>query len=234
MTTTTRPTVLLVHGAWHGPWAWDAFQPVLHAQGWPTRVVALPSSATIDPESTGAGVEEDAAVVRAALRDIDGPVVVLAHSYGGIPVSQAIADAPNVAHVVYLAAYQLDVGESMFSVHGAPLPSSPAGLMPIAGEPRAMFYADVPTELADWAIAHLSPQSLRSCVEPLTTAGWHHVPSTYVVCENDGALPVGLQERLSLRSRIVRRLPSGHSPFLSMPAALSDLLTEVSSAVPAA
>ena len=82
---TTLPTALLVHGAWHGPWAWDELRPALQAQGWPTQVVALPSSATIDPEATGAGVEEDAAVVRAALQDIDGPVVVLAHSYGGDP-----------------------------------------------------------------------------------------------------------------------------------------------------
>jgi hypothetical protein len=233
MSTTTRPTVLLVHGAWHGPWAFDAFQPVLHAQGWPTRVVALPSSATIDPGSTGAGVHEDAAAVRSALQDIDGPVVVLAHSYGGIPVSQAIADAPDVVHVVYLAAYQLDVGESMFSAHGVPLPASPAGLVPLAGEPRAMFYADVPTDLADRAISRLGTQSLRSCVEPLTAAGWHRVPSTYVVCEQDGALPVELQERFALRSGDVRRLPSGHSPFLSMPTRLARLLEDATSAVSA-
>ena len=229
---TTLPTALLVHGAWHGPWAWDELRPALQAQGWPTQVVALPSSATIDPEATGAGVEEDAAVVRAALQDIDGPVVVLAHSYGGIPVSQAIADAPNVVHVVYLAAYQLDVGESMFSIHDVPPPASAAGLMPITGEPHAMFYADVPTDLADQAIARLTSQSLRSCMEPLTAAGWHHVPSTYVICENDGALPVDLQERLALRSRDVRRLPSGHSPFLSMPNALAQMLTDVARVAP--
>ena len=234
MTTDERPTMLLVHGAWHGPWVWAPLQSTLAGLGWATRTVPLPSSSgTADPAGVGPGVAEDAAVVRRALDDVDGPVVVLAHSYGGIPVSQATAGATGVAHVVYLAAYQLDAGESMFSFHGVPAPESPAGLMPITGDPRAMFFQDVPDDLAEQALAQLGPQSLRSCTEPLTAAGWHTIPATYLVCERDGALPVELQEQLALRSGAVRRLPSGHSPQLSMPGELAAVLTDVVRAVPA-
>ena len=99
--TDERPTMLLVHGAWHGPWVWADLQAELGALGWRTRTVQLPSSSrTADPAGVGPGVAEDAAAVRRAIDDIGGPVVVLAHSYGGIPVSQATAGATEVVHVV--------------------------------------------------------------------------------------------------------------------------------------
>ena len=232
--TDERPTMLLVHGAWHGPWVWADLQAELGALGWRTRTVQLPSSSrTADPAGVGPGVAEDAAAVRRAIDDIGGPVVVLAHSYGGIPVSQATAGATEVVHVVYLAAYQLDAGESMFSFHGVPVPGSSAGSMPISGDPRAMFFSDVPAAVADQALARLGSQSLRSCTDPLTAAGWHTIPATYLVCERDGALPVPLQEQLALRSGHVRRLASGHSPQLSMPGDLAVVLGDVLLGVPA-
>jgi pimeloyl-ACP methyl ester carboxylesterase len=234
MTTDERPTMLLVHGAWHGPWVWSWLESALAALGWATRTVQLPSSSSAAGETTvGPGVTEDADVVRRAIDDVGGPVVVLAHSYGGIPVSQATAGAPDVTHLVYLAAYQLDAGESMFTAHGVPAPGSSAGLMPLTGDPRAMFLADVPDDLAEESLARLGPQSLRSCTEELSAAGWHDVPSTYLVCEADGALPVALQEQFAQRSGDVRRLPSGHSPMLSMPTELAAVLTDVLRAVPA-
>ena len=227
MTTDGRPTMLLVHGAWHGPWVWERLEPELARLGWRTRTVQLPSSSAAAEESTvGPGVAEDAAVVRRAIDAVGGPVVVLAHSYGGIPVSQATAGAPGVTHLVYLAAYQLDAGESMFTAHGVSAPASSAGLMPITGDPRAMFFQDVPDDLAEASIARLGPQSLRSCTDELTAAGWHDVPATYLVCEHDGALPVALQEQFAQRSGAVRRLPSGHSPQLSMPGELAAVLTD--------
>ncbi|MEV7990463.1 alpha/beta hydrolase [Streptomyces sp. NPDC086077] len=219
-----RPTLLLVHGAWHGSWCWSPLTAVLNARGRRTRTVDLPSA------GREAGVQDDARVVLDALRRIDGPAVVVAHSYGGIPATQAAAQAANVERIVYLAAYQLDAGESLLGFHGAPVPPAPRGFQPVPDNPAAMFYGDVPEAEAAEAVARLVPQSTRSFSDSLTQAAWHTVPSTYVVCEYDQALPPGHQEALAARSEAVHRIGSGHSPFLSMPAQLGALLTEIADA----
>ncbi|MFE9098137.1 alpha/beta fold hydrolase [Streptomyces sp. NPDC007264] len=217
----SRPTLLLVHGAWHGAWCWEKLTPVLGADGWTTRTVDLPSA------GREAGVRDDARVVLDELERIDGPVVVVAHSYGGIPVTEAVADAAHVAHVVYLAAYRLDVGESLLGYHGAPVPPEPHGFQPVPRQPVPMFYTDVPQAEAEEATERLVPQSTRSFSEPLTRAGWHTVPSTYVVCERDRALPPQNQEELAARTGTVHRIQSDHSPFLSMPEEFAVLLAKI-------
>src|SRR5512139_2343415 len=217
--------MLLVHGAWHGSWCWDRLRSALGAHARPTRTVDLPSA------GRDAGVHEDAQAVVDELRRIDGPVMVVAHSYGGIPVTQAAAEtatgAAGVSRIVYLAAYQLDAGESLLGFHGAPVPDEPAGLQPVPDEPLPMFYGDVPDAEAREAARRLVPQSTRSFAEPLAKAAWHTVPSTYIICEHDQALPPQSQETLAARSGEVRRLASGHSPFLSMPHELAALLTQI-------
>lgn len=229
MTTTEapRPTLLLVHGAWHGPWCWEELESVLASDGWATRTVSLPSSVRPDVPTTEplAGIHTDTQVVRETLEDIEGPVVVVGHSYGGVPVTQAIADAPNVSHAVYLAAYQLDVGESLYGFHGAPEPEFATGVVPPLE--AAMFYADVSEELVARSVRNLVPQSVRSFTERVAKAGWRTVPSTYIICEHDKALPSTEQEKLAARANAVLRLESSHSPFLSMPAKLAALLAYI-------
>ena len=222
-----RPTFLLVHGAWHGSWAWDKLKPILEADGWTTRTVDLPSAG--DPE---AGIHDDARTVRQALDRIQGPAVVVGHSYGGIPVTQAVTDAANVAHIVYLSAYQLDIGESLWGSHGAPVPEEPEGLTPVANSPLNAFYVGMPDDEAEVAVQRLVPQSVRSFAEPLTQAGWRTTPSTYIVCEQDLALPAEYQEVLAARSSTVHRIAWGHSPFLTEPADLAALLTRIALEVP--
>ncbi|MFR9794782.1 alpha/beta fold hydrolase [Streptomyces sp. MS06] len=218
---TSRPTLLLVHGAWHGSWCWDGLRAVLDADGWTTRTVDLPSA------GREAGVRDDAQAVLDELKRIDGPAVVVAHSYGGIPVTQAVAEAPDVTRLVYLAAYQLDVGEGLLAYHGAPVPPDPGGFQPVPDGPVPMFYADVPGPEAARAAERLVPQSTRSFSDTLTRAAWRSVPSAYVVCEHDRALPPQYQEELSAKSDVVHRVASGHSPFLSMPVELAALLAEI-------
>jgi pimeloyl-ACP methyl ester carboxylesterase len=153
--------------------------------------------------------------------------VVVAHSYGGIPATEGVAGLPGVRHMVYLAAYVPDVEESMFTLHGMPDPASAEGLFPITGDPRAMFYGDVPDELAAEAVDNLVDQRLQPFVDRVTRAAWHAVPSTYILTEQDGVLPVALQETMAARTKNVRRLPTSHSPFLSRPAELAALLDEI-------
>ncbi|NUP47580.1 MAG: alpha/beta hydrolase [Catenulispora sp.] len=218
-------TFVLVPGAWHRPSTFDLLRAELQRLARPSVAVKLP---TTGPDPRG-GLAEDAAAVRAAIEAVDGPVVVLAHSYGGIPATQGAAGLPNVEHLIYLAAYVPDVGESMFTIHGIPDPDDTAtdGLFPIGDDPRAQLYADVPGPLAEQAIADLVEQRVQPWVDRASAAAWHTIPSTYIVTGQDASLPVALQEQMSAHAKQVRRIETSHSPFLSRPAELAAVLDEI-------
>jgi pimeloyl-ACP methyl ester carboxylesterase len=226
---TPRPHVLLVHGAWQGGWAWEKVERELTARGWRVQTVELPSVA--DRGGPRAGLHDDAQVVRQAVAAIGSPVVLVGHSYGGAVVSQGAAGLPNVQSLVYVCAFQLDIGETMLNVAGGePLPWWIVdGEVITVDNPRDLFYNDVPSEQADWAIAKHRPFSWAAVTESLTAAAWRTVPSTYIICDWDAAFSEG-QEYFAARANEVRRLPSGHSPFLSVPEALVDLIIEAASA----
>ncbi|KAA6223651.1 alpha/beta hydrolase [Streptomyces albofaciens JCM 4342] len=230
MPTAAPPSFLLVHGAWHRPACWGPLQDALAADGLRSHTVALPSSG---PQGTpAAGVYDDAEAISARLREIDGPVVAVGHSYGGIPVTEAAAAHPHVVHLVYLAAYMPAEGESLGSLHGRESsgPVDPDGVRPpIFEDPRTSLYSDVPDEVAEWATGELVVQSRRSFQEPVTRAAWRTVPATYVVCEGDRALRPAMQTKMSANAAHVERLGTGHSPFLAAPAELAALLGRIAS-----
>jgi pimeloyl-ACP methyl ester carboxylesterase len=213
------PTVVLVHGAWHGGWAWEAVATRLTDAGVDVVALDLPSSGP-DP-STLTGLHEDAAAVRAAIDAIDGPVVVVAHSYGGAPVSEGAAGAANVTHLVYLTAFMLDEGESLLGLVGGQAPPwwivAQDGASILVEGPEAVFFNGVDEEVMAASVAALEPQSFASTTDVLRAAAWKDIPSTYVVSELDNAIPVGAQDMLAQRAGAVHRLPAGHSPFLSHP-----------------
>jgi pimeloyl-ACP methyl ester carboxylesterase len=219
------PTLVLVHGAWHDPWCW---QPVVdELPGVDVVTVDLPSSGPV-PDSLG-DLTADADAVRAALAGIEGPVVLVGHSYGGIPVTEAATAELGVAQLVYLCAFQLDVGDSLVSGLGGDVPPW-QGLYPThvrATTPEAVFYNGVGPELTAQAVARLGLQSTSSLTQPLSRAAWRELPSTYVVCEQDQAIPVPAQEAMSGRAGTVLRLGTGHSPFLAAPAELAALFRGV-------
>lgn len=99
MTMPHEPAVLLVHGAWHGAWCWEELRPELRVLGVDTLAVDLPS--TGDAEQ---GLYADARALRATVDALARPVVVLAHSYGGFPVTEGLAGASNVVRLIYAAA----------------------------------------------------------------------------------------------------------------------------------
>src|SRR5690348_13899010 len=111
-----QPALLLVHGAWLGAWTWDKVRAELSARGWEVHTVDLPSVA--DVGGPRFGLHDDAAVVAQRIKDIARPVVVVAHSYGGTVATQAAAGLTNVRHILYVCAFPLDVGESLFALTG--------------------------------------------------------------------------------------------------------------------
>jgi pimeloyl-ACP methyl ester carboxylesterase len=226
-------TVVLVHGAWHGAWCWEGVIPPLDAAGVPVVAVDLPSVSS--PTAT---LHDDAACVRAALDAIDGKVVLVGHSYGGVVISEAGVH-PRVAQLVYLCAFALDVGESTQenSLTGGDGPSDLGAAIALADgvltidaeQGAAAFYHDCSPEAAGAAIARLRPQSFTALSGKVEAAAWREKPATYVVCTEDRALPVALQRSNAARVGESIDWPTSHSPFLSRPELVADLLVELSS-----
>ncbi|MFS8100740.1 alpha/beta fold hydrolase [Lentzea alba] len=213
-----RPALLLVHGAWHGSWCWEPLRALLTEDGWHVDTVDLPSVG-----SPHHGMHDDAKVIRDA---INGPTVVVAHSYGGIPATQAAADLPDVQHLVYVAAFQLDVGDSLQKTVGPPPPwwQQEGGVLH-AQTPETIFFNDVDDPPTD----RLRPQSYRAFTDQLTKAAWHNTNSTYVICEKDNAIPVFAQEAMAQRATSQERLTTGHSPFLANPRQLAAIIAKAAS-----
>jgi len=218
--------LVLVHGAWHGSWAWDSLRTELPDVE--TIAVDLPSSGP-DPASLGT-LDDDVAVVRAAVAAVGRPVVVVGHSYGGVPITEGLQDADGVARLVYLTAMMMDVGHTVVGSLRGQYPSwwdvhEDEGYL--GPRPPDLFrYGAVCSAVSEAAVARVQHQSPAAYTVPLTAAAWKSVPSTYIVCENDAALAPRAQERLAERAGRVLRLPSAHSPFLSHAEDLAALLRE--------
>jgi pimeloyl-ACP methyl ester carboxylesterase len=221
------PSLLIVPGAWFEP---EHFCPLRdELSDIDVHTVKLTSSGK-DPAVLGDMYSDAEAIVQAAAA-IDGPVVVVAHSYGGIPTTQGLAHAKNVRRIIYIAAFQLSAGESLQSLQGGSL--MPWSMLHHrdgiddyveAMTPETVFFNDVDTLTARRAVSQLGYQSYASMRQPLTETAWRTIPSTYVICERDNALPVAVQEVLAEHADDVQRMSTSHSPFLSQPAALARII----------
>jgi pimeloyl-ACP methyl ester carboxylesterase len=223
---------LLVHGAWCGGWIWDDLVTQLEKSGHDVTVVEQLPSAGIDPASLG-DLTADAAHLRQVLDEVDEPVVLVGHSYGGTVITE-MADHPKVRHSVYLAAFWPQRGQSQFDILGAgPLPAwifpSDDGSMALTEDHEVMcevLCADMDQERAAVFVSRLVLESVSSHATPSTAPDRGH-PTTYVICEHDNALPVSLQEAMSANADHVVRLPAGHMAQLSHPEELAEALGRI-------
>lgn len=208
-------SVLLVPGSWHGAWAYDAVAERLTGAGVAVTRIDLPSN------DGGSGLADDAAAVRAALNGINAPAVVVGHSYGGIAVSEGAAGSPHAIGLVYLAAFMLDRGESLLDAMQHQLPDwielDEAAGSHIARRTEQVLYGDCAPEVAAGARARLSRQSVAAIATPQTEAAWQSLPSTYLICDEDRAVPPPVQAAMAARATNVHHLSASHSPFLSRP-----------------
>jgi pimeloyl-ACP methyl ester carboxylesterase len=231
-------TVVLVHGAWHGAWCWEHVVPLLDDVGVPSIAFDLPGhGASAEPLSDLAG---DACALRGVLDDLDD-TVVCGHSYGGAVVSEGAADHPAARHLVFLAGFPLAVGESCSNAAQGEVPEGVgrtdlASALISTGEgtttldpERALsaLYADCATDAAAKASARLGPQSWTELQGVATRAAWEGTPSTYVVCTEDRAVSPALQHALARRCTRTVEWPTSHSPFLSRPQLVADLLADL-------
>ncbi len=230
-------TLVLIHGAWHRPGpTWDLVTEQLGRQGITSIGVALPSADPQDAQRPG--LVDDIAAVTAAIDAVDGPVVLVGHSYGGMVVSGA-GSHPAVRHLVYLAAFCLVEGETVLDIAAVDPPPLIAsairfgddGLMTIDPSlANDVFYADVPSTIAQAAIGRLVASTAAIFTTPQGSPAWTDRPSTYVVCEQDQAIPVFKEHEMSQRCGETIVLQSSHSPFLSMPDRVAEILGRVARA----
>ena len=213
--------LVLVHGAWHGAWCWDAVVKELSERGVPAVAVELPLS----------GFGDDVAAVRRAIQEAGDEVVVCAHSYGGMVVSTAAQGLPGVRHLVFLAAFQTDEGEDMAtllmrepSALTTAMVIGPDGVMVDPARVHEVFCADSAPSVAENVTARLRPMPLIDPGIMTGTPAWKEVPSTFVVCTRDNAISPATQRFMAARAGQVVEWDTDHSPFLTRPADLAKLL----------
>jgi len=226
--------MLLVHGAWHGSWCWQPVVDRLLARGVEVQTIDLPSRGNPSGDLHG-----DARAVRSSVDSLGRPVVLVGHSYGGAVIGEASAGSTDVSRLVFLAALVLDVGETAYSASrahpdtGRPVTPDTPQVMEVGEDKMVrcrpelaveLFYHDCEENEAARAVSLLVPQPLATLTQAAGGAGWKDTPSTYVLCRDDRILEPATQRRLAARCSDAVDLPTSHSPFLSAPDALAEIL----------
>jgi pimeloyl-ACP methyl ester carboxylesterase len=226
--------VVFVHGACvkDGAWWWQRTAELLAEQGVASDAPALPSCGeTGEPtDAQGPGLAEDVGAVRQVLTGSDEPTVVVAHSYGGIVTAQAAAGVQAVRHLLLVSSYLPEVGQSLSSFGGKePAPfleiDPHGGTFTVRADALAeTFLQDCDPEIQQQATHKTARQSLAVLEQPVQSAAWQHLPSTYLLCTQDRGTPAESQREFARRAGSVVELDAGHHPFLSQPAAVRDLI----------
>lgn len=231
---------LLVHGSCHGAWCWRDVLPALASRGHRAAALDLPGHGEDRTPANEITLDLYADSVLAALAAFEEPAILVGHSAGGATITVAAERAPKrIAGLVFLCAYALKDGQSLAEIRrGAArqplLPAvrrSPDGLT-FTVDPAmapAIFYSDCPQEAVAFAVPRLCPEPIRPQETPVrVTARSAAIPRRYILCENDNTVPPQAQEAMvaDWPADSVIRLASGHSPFLSQPERLADLLAD--------
>ena len=226
--------VVFVHGACvrDGEWWWRPTAELLAAQGIASIAPALPScgETELPVGDAAAGLAEDVARVRSVLAASDEPTILVAHSYGGIVAAQAAAGIDSVRHILLISSYLPEIGQGLSDFgDGGPAPflqvDAAAGTFTV--DPASLvdtFLQDCGPGVQADAAHHLANQTLGVTGQAVEAVAWHDVPTTYLVCTQDRGTPVRLQREYARRADRVVELDSGHHPFLSQPAFVSDLV----------
>jgi pimeloyl-ACP methyl ester carboxylesterase len=226
----SKPTIVLVHGAWAEASSWNAVIPQLLAGGY--TVFAPPNPLR--------SLTADAASIAAFLKSIPGPVILVGHSYGGAVISVASPSAPNVTALVYVGAFAPDEGESPLSLL-ASYPPPPADLftpVPFATGDDAdiylapkyygtVFASDVPAATSSILAVTQRPVTNTALNEKApSTVGWKTIPSWYVVGDADLVIPPALQLMMAQRAKShISHVDGSHPSMIQHPEATVAAIT---------
>ena len=232
---TAKPTVVFVHGAFADSSGWDGVMRRLRKEGYPVRAASNPLR----------GLAGDATYVADFLHSINGPVILVGHSYGGAVITNAAAGAPNVKALVYVAAFAPDTGESLGALsmrtvehQVPPLPlervmfTEPDGSTGVdlylkTAEFRAAFAADVdPATAADMA-ATQRPIDAAAFGSTSGSPAWKDIPSWYLVATRDQAIAPDLERYMAARAGShTIEVNSSHAAMVSHPGAVAQLIEQ--------
>src|SRR5712691_207545 len=217
--------VVLVHGGFVDGSGWQAVHDLLTKDGYRVAVVQNPTLS----------LDDDAAVTRRAIEDLDGPVVIVGHSYGGAVITEA-GTHDKVAALVYIAAFAPDQGESVNTlIAGFPadgpqppiLPPKDGFLFLDRDKFPASFAGDLPAGQAAFMADSQVPWGVSALSGTITEAAWRIKPSWYLVTTDDKMIPPAAQRAMSERTgSTVTETAGSHSIYLSQPAAVAALITQ--------
>jgi pimeloyl-ACP methyl ester carboxylesterase len=177
------------------------------------------------------GYPDDVGAVRQAIGEAADEVIVCAHSYGGMVVSAAAQGLAGIRRLVFLAAFQPEEGEDgatlLFREPSALRTSIVVGTNGITVERSRLhevFYGDSDPSVVESLAARLRPMPLHDPATMTGTPAWKAVPSTYIVCAKDNAISPVTQRFMAARASEIVEWDTDHSPFLTRPGDLADLL----------
>lgn len=222
------PGIVLVHGALTDGSGWQGVAAILEKDGYRVRVVQEPLT----------GLDEDVAATQRVLDQLDGPVVLVGHSYGGSVITVAGAD-PKVRALVYVAALQPEVGETTGQLAGSmPPPSddlkrSRDGFIFLdPADFAADFAADLPKAQAGFMAISQMPLSAAVFGAKVTVASWHDKPSWGIVASQDRALNPDLERWMYQRSGArTTEIKASHAVYISEPRAVARVIEAAARAV---
>jgi len=217
--------VVLVHGGFVDGSGWEAVYRSLRRQGFNVGVVQNPTTSLAD----------DVSATRRVLEAQDGPALLVGHSYGGAVISEA-GNEPNVAGLVYIAAFAPDAGESVASLIRDPAPGTPVppilpprdGFLLLDREKfAASFAADVEPELAAFMADAQVPWGVDALQGAVGQPAWKTRPSWYLVAKDDRMIPPAAQRAMAQRAgATVAEVAGSHAVYVSQPDAVVRLIVE--------
>lgn len=222
----SKPTVILVHGFWGGAAHWAKVILELDQRGLTDlHAVELPLTSLAD----------DAGRTRQMIRQIEGPVLLVGHSYGGAVITEA-GNEPNVVGLVYIAAFAPDAGESPGAITQQQLPEAAPNLAPDSDgylwlqteKFHESFCQDLPAgEARVMAVTQKAPLA-STFGDAISDPAWRHKPSWYQVSSADHMIHPDNQRRMAarLQPRASITLDASHASLASQPAAVADLILQ--------
>jgi len=217
--------VVLVHGAFADGSGWRDVYTILTKSGMNVTVVQHPLTS----------LAADVNATKTALSMQDGPTILVGHSYGGAVITEA-GTHPNVAGLVYVAAFAPDAGESVDSLKKSAPPGAAAPpILPLqngflvidrAGFPE-WFAADVAPETAAFMAAAQMPWSLEAVGGVISDPAWKHRPSWAIVATQDRMIPPDAQRGMAQRAgATIVELAGSHAIFVSQPKAVAAVIED--------